>query len=227
MRLKVLVVDDHQLIREGLRPVVSRLSDGDAVPVEIHEASSYEDAVALADMHPDLDLLLLDLRLPNVSGFAALCDIQERHPGLPVVVMSGDSDADLVREALEHGALGFIPKSSASAVILQALRLVLSGGTYIPREIMAGRSQSPAPAPEAAHSASAESNVVAGTLGITPRQSDVLALLLAGKSNKVICRELSLAEGTVKIHVAAVLKALNVSSRVQAVIVAAKLGIRA
>jgi DNA-binding NarL/FixJ family response regulator len=111
-------------------------------------------------------------------------------------------------------------------VIVQALRLVLSGGTYIPREIMAER---PAPAPVApeAHSASAESDQVAGSLGITPRQSDVLALLLAGKSNKVICRELSLAEGTVKIHVAAVLKALNVNSRVQAVIAAARLGIKA
>jgi DNA-binding NarL/FixJ family response regulator len=221
MGLKILLVDDHQLIREGLRPVVAQLAANDD-PVEILEAPSYEQAVALTDAHPDLDLLMLDLRLPDVSGFAALSDIQERHPDIPVVVMSGETDAALMREAIEHGALGFIPKTSNSAVIIAALRLVLSGGTYMPRELLGAASTpashaAPLPAPR----------ILGDGLGITPRQSDVLALLLAGKSNKLICRELNLAEGTVKIHVAAVLKALNVNSRVQAVIAAARLGIKA
>ncbi|MBC8022696.1 MAG: response regulator transcription factor, partial [Burkholderiales bacterium] len=134
--MKLLIVDDHHLIREGLKPVLKRLgADGDEATV--FEAASFEAAVEYADSHPDLDLVLLDLHLPDVAGFAALCDLQERHPGLPIVLMSGEDDPVLMREAIEHGALGFIPKSSSGDVILNALRLVLSGGTYLPREIMA------------------------------------------------------------------------------------------
>jgi DNA-binding NarL/FixJ family response regulator len=228
--VKILVVDDHHLIREGLRPLLERLGErGDEAAVM--EAASYDEALVYADSHPELDLVLLDLRLPNVSGFAALVDLQERHPDVPVVVMSGEDDPDLMREALERGALGFIPKSSPSHVILNALRLVLAGGTYVPPEIMsaaafAPRPLRPSPSPDrrGEHQASGGA---AERLGLTPRQMDVLALLLAGQPNKLICRELDLAEGTVKNHVAAVLKALNVTTRVQAVIAAAKLGITA
>jgi DNA-binding NarL/FixJ family response regulator len=214
--VKLLIVDDHHLIREGLRPVLKRLG-GDGKEATVFEAASFEAAVEYADSHSDLDLVLLDLRLPNVAGFAALLDLQERHPGLPIVVMSGDDDPVLMREAIEHGALGFIPKTSTGEVILNALRLVLSGGTYLPREIMAAPHASPPPAPPPS---------LASSLGLTPRQAEVLALLLAGKSNKSICRDLNLAEGTVKTHIAAVFKALNVSSRVQAVIAASKRGIK-
>jgi DNA-binding NarL/FixJ family response regulator len=215
--MKLLIVDDHHLIREGLRPVLKRLG-GDGKEATVFEAASFEAAVEYADAHSDLDLVLLDLRLPNVEGFAALLDLQERHPGLPIVVMSGEDDPVLMREAIEHGALGFIPKSSTSEVILSALRLVLSGGTYLPREIMAAPHASPAPP--------APPPSLASSLGLTPRQAEVLALLLAGKSNKSICRDLNLAEGTVKTHIAAVFKVLNVSSRVQAVIAASKRGIK-
>jgi DNA-binding NarL/FixJ family response regulator len=221
--VKILVVDDHQLIREGLRPVVERAAEG-GEEVAVYEASSYDEALVYADAHPDIDLVLLDLRLPDVVGFAALVDLQERHPGVPVVIMSGDIDAGLVRAALEAGALGFIPKSSPSHVILGALRLVLAGGTYVPREIMQEAAASPVPPPRTdlpRHDAAA-----VAALGLTPRQMDVLALLLAGKANKVIGRELDLAEGTVKNHVAAVLKALDVTTRVQAVIAAGRLGIK-
>jgi DNA-binding NarL/FixJ family response regulator len=135
--------------------------------------------------------------------------------------MSGQDDATLVRETFERGALGFIPKTSPSAVILNALRLVLAGGTYLPREIMA--------APTAARGANPGKPISADAvdLGLTPRQGEVLALVLAGKSNKAICRELNLSEGTVKNHVAAVLKALNAANRVEALIAAARLGIKA
>ena len=212
--MKVLLVDDHHLIRAGLRPVLARLaSPGEA---QVLEAASFEQAVECADAHPDLDIVLLDLRLPDVAGFAALCDLQERHPGLPIVIVSGEDDPRLMREAIDHGALGFIPKSSPPDVILNALRLVLSGSTYLPREIMMA-AHAPAPA------APPPSSLAAG-LGLTPRQGEVLALILAGKSNKSICRDLDLAEGTVKTHVAAVFKALNVSSRVQAVIAVSKRG---
>jgi DNA-binding NarL/FixJ family response regulator len=213
--LKILVVDDHALIRQGLRHVLGQLDEGG---VEVIEAGGYGEALERIASHPDLDLVLLDLRMPDVAGFAALADIEDRHPDMPVVVMTGEEDPALVREAFEHGALGFIPKSSPPAVVLAALRLVLSGGTYVPPQIMASPPRAPAPAPVAADAA--------GRLGITPRQSDVLTLLLAGKSNKVISRELNLAEGTVKNHVAAVLKALDVDTRVQAVIAAARLGLK-
>lgn len=217
--MKILMVDDHHLIRDGMRPVLQQLTmPGD--PVEVFEAASFEAALEAADSHPDLDLVLLDLRLPDVTGFAALSDLQDRHPGLPIVVMSGEDDPALVRAAFEHGALGYIPKSSTTQVILNALRLVLSGGTYLPREVM-GSTQAPA-----AEVAAPTARTLPPGLDITPRQADVLTLLLAGKSNKGICRELNLAESTVKNHVAAVFKALNVTTRVQVVLAAARLGIK-
>ena len=221
MALKVLVVDDHALIRQGLKPLLAQLAD-DGEQVEVIEAASYLQALERIAATPDLDLVLLDLRMPDVSGFAALADIEESHPEVPIVVMTGEEDPRLVREAFDQGALGFIPKSSPPPVILAALRLVLSGGTYVPPQIMTTPNM-PAHASAVPHVGLA---AAADRLGITPRQSDVLALLLAGKSNKIISRELNLAEGTVKNHVAAVLKALNVDTRVQAVIAAARLGLK-
>ena len=215
--MKVLIVDDHQMIREGIRPVLSRLEPG--TEVEVLEAGNFEEAMWICSRHPDLELVLLDQRLPDVAGFAALSSLQERFASLPVVVMSGEDDAELVRSAIDRGALGYIPKSSSGDVILGALRLVLSGGTYVPREAIE-RPASPAGLPQ--HSP----DEVSRRLGITPRQAEVLGLLLAGKSNKVISRDLNLAESTVKNHVAAVFKALNVTTRVQAVLAAAKLGIK-
>jgi DNA-binding NarL/FixJ family response regulator len=212
--MKLLIVDDHHLIREGLRPILKRLGDGEET--EVLEAASFEAAVEYADRHRDLDLLVLDLRLPNVAGFAALCDLQERHPSLPIVIMSGEDDPELMRQAIEHGALGFIPKSSSADVILNALRLVLSGGTYLPRQIMAAPSRAAATPVKTA-------GARLTALGLTPRQADVLELLIAGISNKAICRELHLAEGTVKTHIAAAFKALNVTSRVQAVLAVSRL----
>jgi DNA-binding NarL/FixJ family response regulator len=218
--MKILLVDDHHLIREGMRPVLERLpAPGSEEPVMILEAENFDAATAVVTKHPDLDLVLLDVRMPGTSGFAGLAQWQKRFPGLPVVMMSGEDDPALVRSAIDQGALGYIPKSSTSEVILSALRLVLSGGTYLPREAIGPERHAPMPQADFAADVSAR-------LGITPRQADVLALLLAGKSNKVICRDLNLAESTVKNHVAAVFKALNVTTRVQAVLAASKLGIK-
>jgi DNA-binding NarL/FixJ family response regulator len=215
--MKILVVDDHHLIREGLRPLLEEVAHGE--PVEVIEADSLARALAAAAAHPELDLALLDLRLPDVVGFEAVTRLRECQPALPVVVMSGDNEPGLVRAAFDHGALGFIPKSSGSRVVLGALRLVLAGGTYIPPEAFHAAD---VPSPSAVAAAEAGS-----PLDITPRQRDVLRLLLAGKSNKSIGRELDLAEGTVKNHVAAVLKALGVTTRTQAVIAASRRGIKA
>jgi DNA-binding NarL/FixJ family response regulator len=215
--LKILLVDDHHLIRDGMRPVLERLATGE--PVEVFEAGTFEAAVETAARHDDLDLVLLDLRLPGVTHFEALEGLRGRFPALPIVLMSGDDEPDLVRGALERGALGYIPKSSTSEVLLNAIRLVLSGGTYLPPEAIGRQSRGAAPVASSAED-------IAARLGITPRQADVLALLLAGKSNKLISRELNLAESTVKNHIAAVFRALDVTTRVQAVLAAAKLGIK-
>lgn len=211
--MKILVVDDHHLIREGLRPLLEALGDGE--PVQVFEAGTLAEALQVAQREPDLDVALVDLNLPDARGFEMIATLRARHRSVPVVVMSGDDEPHVVRQALDHGAIGFIPKSSGSRVITGALRLVLAGGTYIPREAIDGADPAPAPGREDV-----------ARLGLTPRQAQVLALVLAGKSNKAIGRELALAEGTVKNHVAAVLKALDVTTRTQAVIAAAKLGIK-
>ena len=215
--MKILIVDDHELIRTAMRPVLGQLGEGGAATV--FDAPTFPRALEILQAHPEMDLVILDFNLPNVSGFAALVDLQERHPDIPVVIMSGEEDPNVVREAFERGALGFIPKSSTTPVIVNALRLVLSGGTYVPAAVMQARAAPPAARPPMGAGAAAN-------LDLTPRQLEVLWLVLAGKSNKLICRELDLAEGTVKIHVAAVLKSLAASNRVEAVIAAQKLGIK-
>jgi len=217
--VKILMIDDHHLIREGMRPLLQRLAEGGET-VEVLDAANFRDGLAIAEAQPDLDLVLLDLNLPDEHGVNALVQLQARNRGVPVVVVSGEDDPALMRAVIERGALGYVPKSSSPEVIFNALRLVLSGGTYLPREVMAASARgATAAAPSSTH--------ISSRLNITPRQADVLALLVAGKSNKQICRELDLAEGTVKNHVAAVFKALNVTTRVQAVIAAGKLGIKA
>ena len=219
--MKILMIDDHHLVREGMRPLLQRLADGGEA-IEVLDAATFQAGLEIADAHPDLDLVLLDLNLPDAHGMAALAQLQSRHRGVPVVVVSGEDDPALVRGLIEQGALGFIPKSSSPQVILNALRLVLSGGTYLPLEVMAAAS-----APARVTYGGPPSANIASRLNITPRQADVLQLLIEGKSNKQICRELDLAEGTVKNHIAAVFKALNVTTRVQAVIAASRLGIKA
>lgn len=218
--MKVLMIDDHHLVRDGMRPVLDRLA-GPGERLEVLEAATFADGLAEIGRHGDIELVLLDLRLPDVAGFDALARLQREHPELPVVVMSGEDDAGLVREALQRGALGYVPKSSRPEVILHALRLVLSGGTYVPPEIMGGED-----APAKGARASPDTASFA-SLGLTPRQAEVLPLLLAGKSNKQICRELGMAEGTVKSHIAAIFKTLGVTTRVQAVLAVGRLGIKA
>jgi len=221
--MKILVVDDHALIRTALRGVLGEL-DRDVTVLEARDCRS---AFDLIDAQPDLDLVLLDLNLPGMHGLAALDDLRARHPALPVVVLSSANDRASVMQALEQGAMGYIPKLSSNEVLISALRLVLSGGIYIPPEILA-RLESPPAADRQAAAASKRDGSPQRTpadLGLSGRQAQVLRLLLEGKSNKLICRELDLAESTVKNHVTLILKALNVTSRTQAVIAAARMGL--
>jgi DNA-binding NarL/FixJ family response regulator len=132
--MKILIVDDHPLIREALRHVLPGL----AADIRLYDASDCASGLALAEQHPDLDLALLDLTLPGCTGMSALQTFRTAQPALPIVVLSGFDDSETVIAALDHGAMGFIPKSSTNEVLLGALRLVLSGGIYVPRQAIAG-----------------------------------------------------------------------------------------
>lgn len=171
---------------------------------------------------PQIDLLLLDLNLPDQDGLSILRDLREHHPEITVVVLSGFQDRETVRRTLRLGALGFIPKNTERDVVLNALRLVLSGGIYIPVQALDGAEPCAAPNGSAASAADLRGRLPP-RLGLTDRQVDVLALVMEGKSNKVISRALGLAEHTVKNHMTAIFKALQVTSRTEAVIAVGKL----
>lgn len=213
--MKILVVDDHVLIREALRGVMKELV-GEAAIVEAPDSRQAMQRIA---EHPDLDLILLDLNLPDRSGFDMLAELRERHPAISVVMLSACNDRDDITKALDLGALGFIPKSAPREVMLSALKLIFSGGIYVPPEILSRVHAAPSVQPRAGPPPSL------AEIGLTERQMDVLALMMQGKSNKAICRTLDLAEPTVKNHVTAILKALKVSNRTEAVIAAGALGI--
>jgi DNA-binding NarL/FixJ family response regulator len=217
--MKILLVDDHVLLREALRGALTEL-EGEAA---IFEASDGREAMQFVEQHPDVDLILLDLNLPDRDGFSVLAELRKSHPSISVVVISAQQDRENVVRALDLGAVGFIPKSATRKVILSALQLVFSGGIYIPPQALS-RLEPPPATPQPA----APGGVRVGQperppaspadLGLTERQVDVLALMMQGKSNKAICRMLNLAEPTVKNHVRAILKALNVTNRTEAVI---------
>jgi DNA-binding NarL/FixJ family response regulator len=211
--MKILIVDDHVLIREAMRGVLKGLKE-DAV---VMEASDCRQAMQLIEKHPDFSLVLLDLSLPDRDGFAVLGDLRDRYPAISVVVLSAFHDHENVVRALKLGAQGFIPKSGLREVMVGALQLVFSGGIYIPPEIL--RHSEPAPKPHR------PTPKFVSDIGLTERQIDVLTLMMQGKSNKLICRALQLAEPTVKNHVTAILKALQVTNRTEAVVVAAAIGL--
>lgn len=186
--------------------------------VAVIEASDTREAMRLAAANADaLELVLLDLSLPDGDGFEMLRALRDRYPALAIVVLSALKDRASVTKALDLGALGFIPKSATRAVMISALQLVFAGGIYVPPEILQSATESQ-PGGQASGSPSPSD------LGLTERQLDVLALMMQGKSNKAICREYDLAEATVKNHVTAILKALKVSNRTEAVVAVAELG---
>lgn len=215
--MKVLIVDDHALIREAMRGVIIELH-GDAV---VLEAANCSQAMFLCDLHPDITLVLLDVGLPDRNGLEVLADLHENHPATSVVMLSALSDRANVVKALDGGALGFIPKSGSREVLVSALRLIFAGGVYIPPDILVS---TPTPAVVPGHLRPLEKRLLPAELGLTERQVEVLALMMQGKSNKLICRALDLAEPTVKNHVSAILKALSVSNRTEAVLAVAALG---
>jgi len=221
--MKILIVDDHPLIREALRHVLAVL-DAD---IELIEAQNFAEGLTAAAENSNFDLILLDLGLPDADGIDALTELRRHYPAVPTVVLSASEHPATVMRAIEAGAMGFIPKTTSSHLLLNALRLVFSGGVYLPTEVLRQHQGTPEPALRLAVEASAGGKILTShEIGLTTRQADVLALLVQGKPNKLICRELDIAEGTVKIHVTAILKALNVTNRTQAVIAVGKLGLQ-
>lgn len=219
--MKVLIVDDHPLVREALAGVVAEL-DHDA---ETIQAGAAEVAMAALAEHEDLSLCLLDLMLPDADGTSVLARIRTERPEVPVVVLSAHDNRASVLAAIDAGAMGFISKRSATSVLVEALKLVLVGGVYLPPELLRSEGTPLVASSTAAPAADAAART-AESLGLTRRQIEVLALLVQGKPNKLICRELALAEGTVKTHAAAIFRALGVSNRTQAVFALSRLGIQ-
>lgn len=222
--LKLLVVEDHSLVREGLVQVLRQLEKETLVA----EAGDCETALGLLSRDDDYDLVLLDLALPGVDGFQCLSVLRERHPAIPVVIVSAYDDIHTVNRAFRSGASGFVPKAYTTERLLAALTEVLRGNLYRPKDLMPvnlgnGISGSPV-------FTSASSQDSGGTdpesLGLTGRQAEVLALIARGKSNRDIAQQLQLSEGTVKVHVTAIFKALGVTSRTQALVAAAQVGLK-
>jgi len=229
--MKVLLVDDHPLILAALQSVIQGLGDD----VTVRGVDSAQAAREALQADADYDLVLLDLALGDADGFDVLTEFRAAYPALPVVVVSASDRASDVIRAIDLGAMGFVPKRSSNAALFDALRMVMSGGLYVPPNML-GLDGDAAPAAPAEASNAALRHVAAAPLGeraaaephqavpslanvgLTPRQNEVLSLLLKGLPNKLIARELNLSVETVKDHVAAVLRALGVSSRTQAVL---------
>jgi DNA-binding NarL/FixJ family response regulator len=215
--LKILLVDDHVLIRDAMRGVLREIDSS----ASVYEAQSGRQAEELIAQHPDVSLVLLDQRLPDRDGLEMLATLRESHPAIAIVMLSAFSDRENVLRSLDAGAQGFIAKTATREVLLGALRLVLAGGVYIPPEVL---SRTQEPAAPSSHTMPDQPRPKPSDLGLTGRQLDVLALMMQGKSNKLICRQLDLAEPTVKNHVSAILKALNVNNRTEAVLAVTALG---
>ena len=220
--MNLLLIDDHPLIHVALRALLADFHP----PVHLHSADSAQQArQLLASLQPPPDLILLDLQLaddrPSEDGFALLDSLRSEHPELPIVCMSGGDELAEVIRAIDHGAMGFIPKHVAPEEFKAALLLVVSGGIYVPAMRPSGASLPPPPKPAASGPLEAQAPLPQARLDelpITPRQQEVLQGLLQGKPNKLIASELAISADTVKDHVQAIYRALGVNSRTQAVL---------
>ncbi|MCK5336593.1 MAG: response regulator transcription factor [Gammaproteobacteria bacterium] len=211
--MKVLLIDDHELFRDGMRYVLKKLDDN----IQVFDTSSHEKALPIINENKDLDLILLDLGLPGQSDTAALKSLRLKAPSTPVVIISSNNDGHKVQQILDLGAQGYIPKSTCTEVLISSLKLVLAGGIYIPPEILA-RIQKTTDKPD-------NSKPETSNIQLTPRQLEVLGKLTQGYSNKEISLKLGVAEPTVRVHIAAILKALNVSNRTRAAHIALQTGL--
>ena len=215
--MKLLLVDDHALLRDGLALMMAQ----EFRELQLLQAGTLAQAHAALQANPDVRLVLLDLGLPDGDGIEALPGLREAAPGAMLVALSADEKRETVLAAIAAGAAGYIPKTAQSGAMMAALRFVLSGGVYLPAAVLERRASE------------RRDSAVAGAverspeeLGLSPRQVDVLKLLVEGKSNKLIARDLAMSESTVKTHLEALFRRLGANSRTQAVVAAARLGLR-
>ncbi len=213
--LKLLVVEDHALVREGLVRLLAQIEPG----AMVMESADFESALAILDGDEEFDLLLLDLALPGIDGFAGLDILRRRYPAMPVAVVSAFDDTPTITRVMNLGASGFIPKAFSGEALLSAVREVLAGNIFRPSGQQGSRLDDATPVPPNKISIRPEE------VGLTDRQAQVLALMVRGLSNRDIAEQLELSEGTVKIHATAVFKALGVNSRTQALVAVARYGI--
>lgn len=209
--MKILVVDDHALVREGLCQVLQGLDPHE--PTDVLQAATCTRALELAHFNPDLDLVLLDYLLPDMTGLAGLEIFGQRHPELPVVILSGSANPSVVQQAMALGAAGFITKSSLSDTLLNALRQILAGDLYQPDDLI----------PLSQAVTGVPSKLTTPPV-LSPRQQDVLLLLIDGLTNRQICEKLSLGSETIKFHVSNILRIFGARTRTQAALEAKRWG---
>ncbi len=202
--MKTLLADDHPLMREGVRQVLAQLE----ASVEIIDAHDYPSLFAQTAAHADLDLALVDLNMPGFVGMQGITQFRNRFPDIPLVVLSASESPHDIRSALEAGALGYIPKAASTEVMLAALRRVLTGDIYVPLFLDDGGLP---------HAALADFDDLQHS-GLTARQLEVARLLAQGCTNKAIAGMLAMSENTVKVHIAAIFRTLQVSNRTEAVL---------
>lgn len=216
----LLVADDHPLFRDALQAVIR----GGLADTRLLEADSLAAAMAHIEAHDTLDLLLLDLSLPDADGLEGLKTLRSAFPWLPVAIVSAHQERQLVLDAITQGAVGYIPKSTPGEQLLSALEQILQGQLYLPADIMRRPPAQRAPVAVSVSSSAALQDVErpARLPRLTDKQLDVLSCMSQGMSNKQIARELTIAETTVKTHVSAILRKLGASSRVHAIVLASE-----
>jgi DNA-binding NarL/FixJ family response regulator len=207
--MKILAIDDHELVREGLRQVLQMLGDD----IDVIQAETAQDAFMVLIAHRDLDLILLDYHLPDMTGLEMLQQLGRRAPEVPVLMISGMANAHLMRQVLTAGAAGFISKSKPSADLLKAIKVVLDGGIYTPDDLL-----------------DLEGQIVDGTMPKRPSlsrtQERVFRCMIDGMSNRDIAVRLEIGEETVKSHVSSILRHFDVQNRTQAVLAGVNYGFR-
>lgn len=206
---KFLIADDHPLFREALKGALK----GSFPDAEIFESEDFDSTLAALEQQQELDLLLLDLHMPGSGDLYGLIRIREDHPDLPIAVVSGTEDLTVVSKIMSQGALGFIPKSSGSAQIAEAIENILDGDTWLPSNM----------AEQVEHANEEDMAMAQQVASLTPQQYKVLRYLHEGLLNKQIAYELNISEATVKAHITAIFRKLGVYNRTQAVLIASKL----
>ena len=209
---RVIVADDHPLFRSAIKETLES-EHGD---IEFLEASSFETLQELVESNPEVDLVLLDLHMPGISGFAGLVYLCKRYPSIPVVMISANEDPVVIRRALDHGAAGFIPKSASIETMTEAINAILMGEIWAPKTMQ----------PNLPGGNVSELQLAERLTELTPQQFKVLMMMSQGLLNKQIAYDLGVSEATIKAHVTAIMNKLGVSNRTQAVLAAQRLAVR-